>query len=292
MAVELEADDAIRWARCHARALRALRLNKQFPPWQPLAQTAEALALSGSLRLDEASALLAPREWSRARADRELAPRTLGLSGAEGPRRAYLSALLAADPPPARRVEVALRHAEPGGRARYRVVVDRIDVATGTVARYTVLLDDEPGERISPGELALTAADRFADELALLGTQDAALALAVLRQRGVGVEEVVRGVIGPAVLPGRAGPEALYGISAPAVSARLERVSVELRAGHGHIDDPIPGPLTVPAPEADFGLAVQRKWAAAEADLPEVRAWLATRRSRNLVYGYVDPGLD
>ncbi|MEZ4238246.1 MAG: hypothetical protein R3F59_19265 [Myxococcota bacterium] len=283
MAIELAGDAARAWAADHAAALRALRLNRQFPPWLPLADTVRALAAGGSLRLDEHSALPTALEWGRARADRELP--------AEGPRQAYLAALHATEPPAARRIEVALRHTQADGRGQYRVVVDRVDLATGTVARYTLLVSDVPGERISAGELELEAAPAFAEQLALLGTQDAALAFAVLREAGVGVDEVIRGVVGPGVLPGRAGPEALRGaIAGYALSACLERVSVDLPPGEGQIDDPVLRPVTVPAGAADFGLSARRKWAVARGDAPAVTAWLRDRRSRNLVYDYEGRG--
>jgi hypothetical protein len=143
---------------------------------------------------------------------------------------------------------------------------------------------DTEGRRISRGDLELVAHEDFARKLALLSTQDAALAFAVLRDQELGVEEIVRGVIGPAVLPGQSGPEELRTASAPMVSACLERVSLDL--DHGHLDDPIPRSVTVPAAGVDFGLSMQRKWAASKADLPMLRAWLAARGSRNLVYGY------
>lgn len=294
--IELRGEEASRWARDWGLALLKLRLNKQFPPYKPLAETALALALSGSLRLDPQTGQLAPREWVRARADRELAAETLQrfadldvqrLPAEEAQRlqhkRAYLAALLQTEPPEARSIEVALRHRE-GDRASYRVIVDRIDIASGTVARYTLLLWDTPGRRISEGELALAASREFSERLALLSTQDAALAFAVLRGQGLSVDEIVRGVVGPAVLPGQAGPEELRSLSGVAVSACLERVSLDL--AHGHVDDPIPRPVTVPADGVDFGLSVQRKWAALDSDTPALRAWLARRGSRNLVYGF------
>jgi hypothetical protein len=296
MQIELEGAEAVAWADAHARALEALRLNKQFPPWRQLAETGRALAMSGQLRLDPATGLLAGREWVRARADRDLAPETLarfadldvdGLPSEEAQRlrqkRDYLKALCEGQPPASRQVEVALRHRDKD-RASYRVIVDRIDLGSGTTARYTLLMWDTEGRRISRGDLELVAHDDFAHKLALLTTQDAALAFAVLREQELGVEEIVRGVIGPAVLPGRTGPDELQRASAPMVSACLERVSLDLE--HGHLDDPIPRPVTVPASGVDFGMSMQRKWAAADADLPLLRAWLAARGSRNLAYGY------
>lgn len=294
--ITLSPAEALSWADDHARALDALRLNKQFPDYRILAQTVSALAQSGSLRLDVETALLSAREWVRARADRELAQETLKrfsdldlsrLPPEEAQRvedkRGYLRALLALAPPESRQMHFALRHRE-GDLASYKVIIDRIDIASGTTARYTIVLTDRPGRRISEGELALAASREFEQRLQLLSTQDAALAFAVLRGEGLLIEEVVRGIVGPGVLPGRAGVPPLRALRRPALSAAVERVSLDLK--EGHIDDPIPRPVTIPAQGVDFGLSVQRKWACAESDLPALRAWLSERASRNLVYGY------
>ena len=257
-----------RYARDLGRALDALRLNRQFPDWERVRDQLAALAATpAGLRVDRASGMPVPREWIRARVEAELA-------GEHG--RALA----------AREVHVALRN-RTGDRASYAVSVDRLDVATGTLARYALVLADAPGRVVSEGELALRAAERFRAKLELLSTQDAALAFAVLRdQEGLDVEEVVRGVIGPAALPDHGcGPPALLPLGGgPILSACLERASLDLV--DRRVDDPLADTVVLPASTQPFGLARSRKWAAPEASLAALRAWLAERRSRGLVYAY------
>lgn len=248
----------MRWAAGVGRALRALRLNRQFPEWERVRDHLAAAAVRG-LRIDRASGLPVPREWTRARIEGELAGETA----------AWIEP---------RSMHVALRHAE-DDRASYAVRVDRIDLVTATLARYSLVVSDTPGRVASAG---------FEKRLALLSTQDAALAFAVLRdQEGMEVEEVVRGVIGPAALPGDwCGPERLreVAISGPVVSACLERASLDVAVRR--VDDPLAEDVVLPADLQPFGLARVRKWAVPEADLPAFRAWLSARGSRGIVYGY------
>ncbi len=268
----LSAADAGRYARDLGRALDALRLNRQYPDWERVRDhLAEAARAPAGLRIDRASGLPVPREWIRVRVEAEIA-------GAAAHADQVVRAL------PAREVHVALRHLA-GDRASYAVRVDRLDVATATIARYSLVVADRPGRVVSEGELALHAADRFRKQLELLSTQDAALAFAVLRdQEGLDVEEVVRGVIGPAALPGACGPALTDGLAGPILSACLERASIDLP--DRRVDDPLAGSVVLPAAKQAFGLSRSRKWAAPTACVPALRAWLAARGSRGLVYGY------
>lgn len=265
--------DADAYVRAFAAAVEALRLNRQFPDWERVREHLRAIHRScfnlessdtspdgSGLRLDPRSGLPVPRAWIRARVEAELA-------GAAG--------LL-----PAREVHVALRNVR-DGRASYAVRVDRLDVVSATVARYTLILADRPGRNVSEGELALRAADGFRAKLELLSTQDAALAFAALTEAGLEVEDVVRGVVGPALVPGRAGIE--IPASGLVLSACLERASLDLQGQR--VDDPLIDTIVLPA-NARFGLTRARKWAAPAADVPAVRAWLDARNSRGLVYGY------
>ncbi len=294
---------AERWAALLGRALDALRLNRQFPPWERVRDHLAAAAASAptGLRVDRASALPVAREWMRVRVEAELRteggrPDTGGPPPTDGgpndrgvhpPDRSLL---------PAREVHVALRNVD-GDRASYAVRVDRLDIATATVSRYSLVVADRPGRVVSVGELALRAAERFRRKLELLSTQDAALAFAVLRdQEGLDVEEVVRGVVGPGALapgdpllphgdPG-CGPAVLRALAlrGPLLSACLERASIDL--SEGRVDDPLATSVVLPGASQRFGLARSRKWAAVEADVPLVRAWLGSLGSRGLVYGY------
>lgn len=214
----------------------------------------------GALRVDRISALPVPREWVRARVEAEL-------RGEPG--------LL-----PAREVRVALRNVH-DGIASYAVQVDRLDVVTATVARYSLVVSDRPGRVVSTGELDLQPGAELREKLELLSTQDAALGFAVLQQHGVKVEEVVRGVIGPAVLPGQAGPD--VPATRLVLSACLERASIDLE--DQRVDDPLAESVTLFA-GTRVGLTRARRWAAHPADVPALTAWLRARGSRNLVYGY------
>lgn len=279
----LDRPAALRWATLLGRALDALRLNRQFPDWDRVRDHLHEAADTAptGLRVDRASALPVAREWMRVRVEAELEGRTT---------RAL----------PAREVHVALRNLD-GDRASYAVRVDRLDIVTATVTRYSLVLSDRPGRVVSVGELALQAAGRFQRQLELLSTQDAALAFAVLRdQEGLEVEEVVRGVVGPAALvpgdpllppgdPG-CGPADLLALPlrGPLLSACLERASIDL--AERRVDDPLATSVVVPSTGQPFGLTRSRKWAVVDTDVPVMRAWLATRGrpegSRGLVYGY------
>lgn len=259
----LAAAEAQAYAARVGRALDALRLNRQYPDWERVRDHLAAAARADTLRLDRASGLPVPREWIRLRVEAELAGR---------PDQALA----------ARAVHVALRHVA-GDRASYAVRVDRLDFVTATLARYSLVVADRPGRVVSEGELALQAAERFRRQLELLSTQDAALAFAVLRDEGLEVEEVVRGVIGPACYDG-CGPATLHTFGpGPILSACLERASLDLP--DRRVDDPLAASIVLPK-DAPFGLSRSRKWAAPEAAVPALRAWLASLGSRGLVYGY------
>lgn len=299
----LPAAEARPWLDALGRALRALRLNKQFPPWRQVAAHLGAMGLGESVRADRASGLPIPREWLRVRSEHELAGEGLAelmaVDVAALPpdraaritaRREVLSLLMDLDPLPTRHLEVALRHLE-GERASWKVTVDRLDLATATLARYSLILTGDPGRHVSRGELELRASEDFARDLEVLSTQDAALAFAVLREQGLEVEEVVRGVIGPGLLPaaegaGACGPPGLcaLGLRRPALSAALERASVFLEGGR--VDDPIAQRVTVPGEGVDFGVATWRKWAVHRDDKAQLEAWLAQKGSRGLVYDW------
>lgn len=283
--LSLGADAAVRWAACVGRALDTLRLNRHFPPWDRvaahLAVAAETVG-RGALRLDRNSALPVPREWLRVGVEAQL--------GVAAARRAALM--------PAFDVHVALR-SHTTDRASYAVTVDRLDLGSATVARYSLMVSDRPGKLANVGELALQAAERFRERLSLLTSQDAALAFVVLREEGMEVEEVVRGLIGPGAVtagdpllpagdPG-CGPPALrsLGLGAPLMSACLERASVALP--QIVLDDPLGEHVMLPTQHGRFGLSRVRKWAVAEGDLPVLQRWVQEQGSRGLVSGYRTP---
>ncbi|MBT3218273.1 MAG: hypothetical protein HN348_04225 [Proteobacteria bacterium] len=294
--IALPGPETEQWLRQIEAALKALRLNKQFPPWKRMA--AHMKLMGDTIRLEADNALPIPREWIRVRAQQDIAAEALQeLADVEAKslpepertelvkKRDYLSAVQSLVDLPAREITVALRHRNET-RASYEVVVDRFDLASATFARYTIIVADKPGRSVSPGELALRASENFRSRLQMLATQNAALAFADLRHQGLFVEEIVRGVVGPAVLPQRGGPHELRQLPLTQVvlSACLERVSLDLQ--RGRVDDPLGQSFTVPAADVDFGLSWQRKWAAAKVDLPMLKKWLKSVGSRNLVYGF------
>jgi hypothetical protein len=276
-----------------ALAARALRLNRSFPDTDRYV-THLLLAFEHDPTPSPDTGLPGPRAWSRVRAEAATAVERLAsleqrserslpddLAAQLRQRREQLQRLRDAELLEARQVRVQLRHRD-GDRASYLVTVDRQDLATGLVARYTLVLSDTPGDRIPEGELALRASEAFADRLELLGTQDAALAFAALSSEGLDVHEVVRGSIGPAVV-GDAGPRGLP-LRAPALSALLERASRDLDSVR--VADPVPDAVTLPRPGAGFGLVAARKWAVARDEVGPMNDWLRQRGLRPLVYGY------
>jgi hypothetical protein len=294
--VMLTAEEASSWSARMARALDALRLNTHFPPGAALGAWFAAM---GAVRLAADAGLPVPGAWARARAGRELAgPALAELATVDvarlprveadrlAARRRALEGLAALPPLPSRDVTVQLRH-RTRDRASWLVRVDRVDDLTATLARYTLVLSGRADGRVSDGELDLSATETFRRQLEVLAAQDAALAFVVLRdQEGLEVEEVVRGVVGPAVLPGRAGPAALWRVvsEGPVVSACLERASIDVAGGR--VDDPLADAVVIPDAGARFGVSRQRKWAAPAGEVAALTAWLRARGSRGMVYGY------
>lgn len=290
---DVEADGGVAIARSLARGIGALRLNQHFPSAERLRALLPYLPDAGRLRLDARNGLPVGSEWARLAAEHAEAPASLAawadLPDSEplvGARRHELAELCAIAGPPIREIHVALRHLD-GQRASFIVRVDRIDLATGTIARYTLTIGDVVGRMVEQRALELRASDAFRARLELLSSQDAGLAFAALREGdGLDVEEVVRGVLGPVVIPGMAGPDALTELPVREiiVSACLERASVDVRGDA--VDDPLASTVVLAAPNEGFGVSRQRKWAASRPDVAPLKAWLADRRSRNLVYGY------
>lgn len=275
-----------------AQALGALRLNRHFPPWERVQASVQAMGELGALSLDPSAGMPAGTAWMRLNAELAEAEASLTRLRALGPlpepeasrvrvRQAVLERLRAVEPVPLRQVHVALRHRE-GDRASWRVVVDRLDLSTATLARYSLVVGGRPGRHVSDGDLELQASEGFQRDLEVLAAEDAALAFALLRQRGLDVSEVVRGQIGPALLPG-AGPVDL-GLAQGALSACLERASVDLQAGQ--VDDPLAQDVVLPGARSGFGLSASRKWAVHPQDRPALAAWLRERGSRGLVYSW------
>lgn len=177
---------AAKWAAQLGGALKALRLNRHFPPWRHVAAHLRAIPCHKPVRWSQKSGLPASTEWMELAAARELAPSQLHRwqpSEGDAPNTAkriaaerHRLAMLAALPDlPHRQITVRLRQ-RAGDHASYLIVVERFDPTTVTIARYTLIMNDRPGTNVSDGELELRAAEHFHTALCSLTTQDAALA--------------------------------------------------------------------------------------------------------------------
>ena len=249
--------------------LRALRLNRHFPDWRPLASHVE---VSGASRCRRTGWPL-PAELMQVRADRELAPsllRRMAFLNDQGlalAKRARLQALL--DRPLVGRggLKVELVHQE---QRRYELVLDRLELALPVFVRWTLRLRDPDGRVQQRLDL-----ERL---LVRLSHQPVAAAMRWLREaEGLDVSELVRGEIGP-IRPGPNGPQ---------VTASLSRADVTLR--RVLVDDPLRGDMPVPEQDDGFGLSHQRKWAVHPDDLGRLKAWLKARGSRNIAYAWRKP---
>ena len=263
------------WSAPEARALCALRLNRQFPPWRPLAGHLAAiqLALPQAPRCPR-TGWPEPESWAQVAIDRRLAPELLA-------RLAFLEQ--AGDPVAAQRARVLRGLQErdllpPGGRVlrpiqrsagRWELVVDLLQPQAPRFVRWTLR-----GRLPVRDEALDPELEAWLDEAVEL---PCATLWRALQARGVEPEELVRGEIGPLRLE----PEG------PWVSAVLSRASSrgELLA----LDDPLSRGLPVPEPGAGFAFSRQRKWGVPRAAKGRVRAWLDAVGSRNIVYTYGDP---
>lgn len=218
-------------------AVRAARLNAFFPPWRALAAHLGFLGPSGSkglyetLQLSARSGLPSAREVLRVKIDRDLAADFLARTRA-GPAPAadsrmarkigYYEALLAAEVMPSGRLTLALRqHLPEEGLARFRLVLDRFDLADGQFVRYTLLLTQRDPSwrdpRVHQDEDLDAPTEGFRRIVSRLASHDAELALVLLsRYAHLQVEDVRRGRVGPLWLAGTAPHPALIPLLDPA----------------------------------------------------------------------------
>ncbi|MCP4807830.1 MAG: hypothetical protein GY884_21005 [Proteobacteria bacterium] len=258
-----------------AAGLRALRLNRHYPPWRELA--GHVLATGDDTTWCPRTGWPAPCELVRVRVDRDLAPSLLARmaflesQGVATEKARGLRALLAADllGPGGLRIDTV--HAED---RRFELVLDRVELALPVFVRWTLRVEDPDG-RI-PLDPDRPTADPALERLLLaLSDQPVATAMRWLREHeGLHVTELVRGELGP-VRPGPNGPR---------ITASLSRASVDLRGVL--VDDPLAGDMPVPGPAHGFGLSHQRKWAVHPDDLRSMKAWLRERGSRNVAYAW------
>ena len=265
-------------------ALRALRLNRHFPPWRAISEHLSGVALlppGKTLRMGN-NGLPHPDEWLRVRIDQRLAPELLTrLTGLEAVGDApsiekanYLRALQNITALQRGGLRVSLIELTPE-QARYEVIIDRVELSVPSLVRWTLRLSEFEGSRMASDVLTARATERFTRRLQALTTQPALAAVVLLEsEEGLIVEELVRGEVGPA----RAGQ------SGPWLSAVLSRISRQLASTS--IDDPLTANMAIPRVDADLGLSHHRKWAAPRAEVSAAKAWLREQGSRNIVYGY------
>lgn len=280
----LEQAEAIRFIRALQSGLRALRLNRHYPPWRAISEHLDGVAImppGAGLRQCDAG-WPHPDEWLRARIDQRLAPELLSrLEGLEAASDApaiakarYLRDLSGVTVLQRRELSVALieRQAQ---RARFEVIIDRIELSVPSLVRWTLRLSEPEGERLEADVLTARATVRFTRRLQALTTQTALTAVVLLESEGgVEVEELVRGEIGPNRMAGEG----------PWLSAVLSRISRVLP--QTSVDDPLAAGMAIPRSALDLRLSHHRKWAVPRAELPVARAWLQKQGSRNIIYGY------
>jgi hypothetical protein len=206
------------------RAVAAARLNALYPPAVALANHLSFLGPTGSsgvhdeLRLSPVTGLPTGREVLRVKIDRELAAGFLA-DAAERPvpepgsplarRIAYYSRLVACPVMPVNRMSIDLRRQLPGeGRALFRVVLDRFDLAGGLFARYTILLAQRdsfwrrPHVVVDDADLAAPT-EGFRRIVGKFAAHEAELAFILLAGvPGIEVEDVRRCRVGPLLMPG------------------------------------------------------------------------------------------
>ncbi|MEL6341612.1 MAG: hypothetical protein AAFV53_00670 [Myxococcota bacterium] len=281
----LSPDAASRYIIDLQRGLRALRLNRHFPPWRAISGHLDGVRLlppGERLRIDAGTGWPHPEEWLRVRVDRKLAPELLGrLQAIEAAgdlpaqqKGDYLRALLDVTPLGTAAFDVSLIELREDA-ARYEVIIDRLELGRPSLVRWTLRLLERGGERFSPDELEARATGRFERRLRQLTAQPPVPAMMLLQaEEGLEVEELVRGEVGP-VLRRDAGPFLSAVLSRAA--GHLTRISVE---------DHLLREMAVPSKQADFGLSHHRKWAVPRAQRSAFTAELRALGAKNIVYGY------
>lgn len=280
----LDRPDAIAYLSALRAGLRALRLNRHYPPWRDISAHLQGVSIlppGEGLRLSP-SGWPHPDAWLRVRIDQRLAPELLarlrGLEAAgDGPameKAAYLRALSAVDVLGRGGLSVALIERQ-DQRARFEIVLDRTELSTPSLVRWTIRLSEPEGERMESDVLTARATERFTRRLHALTTQTALAAVVLLESEGgVEVEELVRGEVGPVRRTD----------GAPWLSAALSRVSRTLP--QTSVDDPLAESMAIPRAESGLRLSHHRKWAVPQSRLSEAKGWIKGQGSRNIVYGY------
>lgn len=205
-------------------AIDVARLNAFYPPAAPLRNHISFLGPAGSsgvhaeLRLSPATGLPTAREILRVKIDRDLAAGLLADAARRAPpepgsalarRIDYYARLCRCEVMPVNRMTIDLRRQLPEqGRALFRVVLDRFDLAGGGFARYTILLAQRdsfwrrPHVIVDDADLAAPT-EGFRRVVGRFAAHEAELAFILLSGLdGIEVEDVRRCRIGPLLMPG------------------------------------------------------------------------------------------
>lgn len=244
-------------------AVRAARLNAQFPDARRLASHLGALAprvhrgLYEGLEVDVRSGLPSYKEWTRAQTDariaadqlRQLGPRAqLEERARRSPGSAvhqrqllkhlYYSDLAAVALAPLGDMTVTLRKLDPAAKqAHVHVVLDKLDVS-GTYVRYSIDLAQADGGRASPivtlDRDAVSPTESFRSLVYAFTSYDAEFTFVKLAALGnLAVERVIKGVVGPVCAPWTRAPDALRPLLGPGrlvAMFSLDMAAVDLAA--------------------------------------------------------------
>ncbi|MBI2892742.1 MAG: hypothetical protein HYY06_04270 [Deltaproteobacteria bacterium] len=190
------------------------------------------------LEIDGTTGLPTLREMLRVRADRDLAASFLREHAEALPAKAvYYRALADADVCPASSLDVRLRSRR-RSLARFEVVHDRLDAASGWFLRYTAQIEQKGGGHVDLRRGDLSApTERFRNAFERVAGADAEVALLLLSELdGVKVEEVVRGQIGPCHFAGIEAPPLIEDVVGTVPGAFVLHLALE-RAGPGVLRD-------------------------------------------------------
>lgn len=234
----LEGDAVQRYVDLCSRGIGRARLSEHYPPARRLVGQLEAMGprvhrgLYAGLRVDRRAGLPSYREWTRVRADAELAPQVLaelpppaeleararaepdGIWDKQWRKHGYYTHLTTLDATPPSHMVVRLRRVEPAERrAWFHVVLDKLD-QSGVFVRASIELSQRASFWSRPllelDEDAVRETEALRTILYRLTSLDAELTFVRLADtEGLEVERVVRGTVGPIYVAGTVLPPAL-----------------------------------------------------------------------------------
>lgn len=236
--IRLEGEHAASYVAVLRRLLTIARPGAHYPDPRRIDAHLGFFGPAGSrgayedLEIDGATGLPTLRELLRVRADRDLAAAFLREHAEKLPAKAeYYRGLVDAELFPTSSLEVRLR-ARRRSLARFEVVHDRLDAASGWFLRYTAHIEQKGGRHVGlrRGDLS-EPTERFRNAMERNAGADAEVALLLLSELdGVTVEEVVRGQIGPCHFAGIDAPAMIEDVVETVPGAFVLHLALE-RAG-------------------------------------------------------------